>query len=265
MLTLALPFMLLMTYEEWFLRTFEMQSIYPFDATRVDPEDAGEGRLREVTLETTDGEVLILWVGMPENAVATILYLPGNAGNLAPRADRFSHFLDLDYGVVALGYRGSSGSSGRPNEAALSSDALLVFDSVQALAGTTNGAIILYGESLGTALAAKIAAQRTAKGVILEAPCTSIPDLAKIQYPGIDLSGILTEFWDTAAIIGDMDEPLLILHGADDQLVPLAQGQTIFALAGSTQKWMEALPGVGHQGLWTETALAALDAFLERL
>ena len=95
--------------------------------------------------------------------------------------------------------------------------------------------------------------------------CTSIPDLAKIQYPGIDLSGILTEFWDTAAIIGDMDEPLLILHGADDQLVPLAQGQTIFALAGSTQKWMEALPGVGHQGLWTATALAALDAFLERL
>ena len=265
MLTLALPFVLLMTYEEWFLRTYEMQSIYPFDATRVAPAEAGEGRLREVTFDTADGEVLILWVGTPNGAAATILYLPGNAGNLATRAQRFSHFLDLGYGVVALGYRGSSGSSGRPNEAALSSDALQVFDAVQSLTGTADGAVILYGESLGTALATKIAIQRDARGVVLEAPFTSIPDLAKIQYPGIDLSGILTQFWDTAAIIGDMDEPLLILHGTDDRLVPLAQGQTIFALAGSRQKWMEALPGVGHQGLWTETALAALDAFLDRL
>ena len=258
MLTLALPFVLLMTYEEWFLRTYEMQSIYPFDATRVAPAEAGEDRLREVTFDTADGEVLILWVGTPKDAAVTILYLPGNAGNLATRVDRFSHFLNL-------GYRGSSGSSGSPNEAALSSDALLVFDALPSLAGTADGTVILYGESLGTALAAKIATQREARGVILEAPFTSIPDLAKIQYPGIDLSDILTQFWDTAAIIGDMDEPLLILHGTDDRLVPFTQGQTIFALAGSRQKWMQALPGVGHQGLWTETALAALDAFLDRL
>ena len=265
MLKLAVPFILLLTYSEWFLRTNEMQSIYPFNGTRVAPAEAGEDRLREVTLETPDGEVLILWVGAPENATATIYYLPGNAGNLATRTDRFSHFLDLGYGVVALAYRGSSGSSGRPNEAALSSDALMVFDALHTLTGAADGAVILYGESLGTALATKIAIQRNADGVILEAPFTSIRDLAKIQYPDIDLSDVLTQFWDTAAIISDMDEPLLILHGTDDKLVPIAQGQTVFELAGSAQKWMESLSGVGHQGLWTDDALAALYEFLDRI
>ena len=262
---LALPFILLLTYSEMFLRTYEMQSIYPFNGTRVAPAEAGEERLREVTFETPDGEVLILWVGAPEIATATILYLPGNAGNLATRVDRFSHFLDLGYGVVALAYRGSSGSSGRPNEAALSADALLVFDAVPSLAGTEDGAIILYGESLGTALATKIAIQRNADGVILEAPFTSIPDLAKIQYPDIDLSKNLTQIWDTAAIIIEMDEPLLILHGTEDRVVPFAQGQIVFELAGSARKWMQQLPGVGHHGLWTDDALAALDAFLDRI
>ncbi len=262
MLTPPLALIAFMSYTEWFISTYELQSVYPFDSEQIAPSDAGEPRLREQSFETTDGESLILWVAQSEDAKPTILYLPGNAGNLSARASRFTHFLDQGYGVVALAYRGSSGSTGKPNEALITSDALQVFDTIAELTGSPNPPVILYGESLGTAVAVRIAVQREAAGMVLEAPFTSIPDLAKIQYPSIDLSGVLTQIWDTAAIVGEVEEPLLVLHGTKDQLVPFTHGQMIFELAGSDVKHLEALPDIGHQGVWTEGALNALSEFL---
>lgn len=264
-LKLALPLILLMSYSEWFLRTFEMQAIYPFNGSRIAPSAAGERRLRETLFKTPDGETLILWIAAPIPAAPTILYLPGNAGNLATRAKRFSQFLDRGYGVVALGYRGSSGSSGSPSEETLSADALLIFDALAHLLGAPMGPVVLYGESLGTAMAIKIAAVRDTDAVVLEAPFTSMADLAKFQYPSIDLTAVLTQIWDTAARVGEVTEPLLILHGTADDLVPIEQGRRVFRLAGSRQKWIEPLPGVGHQGIWTAAAMKALYAFLDRL
>jgi len=101
--------------------------------------------------------------------------------------------------------------------------------------------------------------------IILEAPFTSIPDLARNQYPDINLDDILTQFRDTAARIGAVEEPLLILHGTADELVPFEQGQPVFRLAGSSEKWIEPLEGVGHRGIWTEAAMKALYAFMDRL
>jgi len=265
MLKLALLVLPFLTYAEWFLKTYETKVIYPLDNTRVSPVQAGEPRLHEKVLTTQDGENLVLWVAPPTTANTTILYLPGNAGNLALRRARFSFLLDQGLGVVALGYRGSSGSTGQPSEDALSKDGLLVFDSLSVLTGENNATIVLYGESLGTALAAKIATKRTVGAVILEAPFTSIPDIASIQYPDIDLSNVLTQIWDTSAIIADMKEPLLILHGTKDELVPFEQGKIIFNLAGSQQKWLFPLRGVGHQGTWTPEAQQAVNSFLDRL
>jgi len=265
MLKLALPLFALLTYNEWFLRTFEKQAIYPFNGTRVLPIDAGELRLSEMVLDTPDGESLILWVAPSTKTEPTILYFPGNAGNLATRTKRFSHFLDMGYGVVALGYRGSSGSSGSPSEDTLSADALLVFDAMSGLIGSPVGPVILYGESLGTAVAAKTAAARNAHAIVLEAPFTSIPDLAKTQYPDIDLSKTLTQIWDTASRIGAVEEPLLILHGTNDDLVPFEQGKAVYRLAGSANKWIHPIEGGGHSGVWTAGAMSALYNFLDQL
>lgn len=265
MLNFAMPLILLLTYSEMYLKKHEMQAVYPFNATRVHPADAGEMRLAETVLETPDAERLILWTAPPRPGAPTILYLPGNAGNLARRTARFSDFLDQGYGVVAVGYRGSSGSSGSPSEVNISADALLIFDAIGGLTGVQDGPVIIFGESLGTAVAAKIAVARGAHALVLEAPFTSIPDLAQVQYPDIDLSKVLTQLWDTSMIIGDVDEPLLVLHGTADVLVPFEQGQTVFRLAGSQQKWLHALQGVGHQGTWTPEAMNAFYEFLERL
>lgn len=265
MLKLTLMIAMMTTYAEWFIRTYEMRAVYPFDSTRVLPAQAGDDRLREVMLETPDGETLILWVAAPGEDEPTILYLPGNAGNLATRMPRFSYFLDQGFGLVALAYRGSSGSTGSPNETLLSEDAVLAFDSMAQFIQPHDGSVVLYGESLGTAMATKIAVVRHSAGVVLEAPFTSFVELGKYQYPTLDLSNILSQFWDTAGIIAQMDEPLLILHGTDDELVPFEQGEAIFQLAGSVDKSMVALAGIGHHGLWTPKAVGAINQFLHRL
>jgi len=265
MLKIALSIVLMTTYAEWFIRTYEMRAVYPFDETRVLPADAGEARLSEVILNTPDGEALVLWIAQPEHGAATILYLPGNAGNLAVRTQRFSYFIDRGFGVVALAYRGSSGSSGSPDEVALSRDALQVFDAIGSAILPGAGSVILYGESLGTAMAAKIAVTRAARGVVLEAPFTSFVDLGKSQYPTLDLTQILTQFWDTSSIAAGIDEPLLVLHGTEDKLVPFEQGQTVFRLAGSSDKSLVELAGIGHTGLWTPEAITAITGFLDRI
>lgn len=264
MLKIALSIVLMTTYAEWFIRTYEMRAVYPFDETHVLPADAGENRLSEVVLNTPDGEALILWVAAPEPGSATILYLPGNAGNLAARVTRFSYFLDRGFGVVALGYRGSSGSTGRPDEAALTRDAVQTFDALARLVMPLDGPVILYGESLGTAMAVKIAVARQVDAVVLEAPFTSFVELGESQYPELDLARILTQIWDTAAIIAGMDAPLLVLHGTDDKVVPFAQGQLVYELAGSRQKWLRPLQGVGHQGIWAAGGIRAIQEFLDR-
>ncbi|MEE9426833.1 MAG: alpha/beta hydrolase [Paracoccaceae bacterium] len=265
MLKIALTIALVTSYAEWFIRTYEMRAVYPFDKTHILPVDVGEDRLVEKRLQTPDGETLILWVAPAMLGAVTVLYLPGNAGNLALRAPRFSYFLDQGYGLVALGYRGSSGSTGVPDEATLSRDALQVFDAIPDLTNSLTGSVILYGESLGTAMAAKIAVQRRASGVVLEAPFTSFVDLGKIQYPSLDLTNILTQHWDTAAIIFELDEPLLVLHGTDDKLVPFKLGQAVFDLAGSNEKTMLPLAETGHQGIWSAGGLQAISEFMDQV
>jgi len=250
-----IPFL---TYGEWFFRTYEHEAIYPFDGRHAMVTSAEVPGLVERRIAAADGVELILWQRPADPGRPTILYLPGNAGNLLGRAWRFRQLAQRGYGLVALNWRGQGGSGGRPDEAALSADGLLLYDLVADLRP------VIYGESLGTAVAVKIAAARPARAVVLESPFTSIPDLARVQYPTEDLTRYITQIWDSAGQIGAVDEPLLILHGTADRLVPIAQGEAMFAAAGSADKAMLRVEGRDHAGLWTEAGQNTLYAFLDR-
>ena len=129
-----------------YLQQYERAMVYPFDQTYVTPAQAGEARLVEQRFPTGDGEMLVVWRAKAERGRPTIVYFPGNAGGLKDRAERFKRLLDRGYGLVALAYRGSSGSSGKPDETLLISDALRVVTREAA-------PVVLYGESLGAAIA----------------------------------------------------------------------------------------------------------------
>ena len=263
---LKAAFIILSTsYFAWFIERNERSVIYPFDKTYSTPVAAGEPRLSETRLATSDGESLVVWSAQPKSGRALVVYFPGNAGTLAGRAPKFSALLDRGFGLIAVAYRGSSGSTGRPSEDHLTADAAALLAHVPALLdGSDPGPIVLYGESLGTALSIRLAAGGMADAVVLEAPFTSMGDLLSVQFPTDDLKQYLTQIWDSTLHISDVTQPLLVLHGTKDRLVPIAQGQSLFDAAGSEDKTMIALDGIGHNGLWTVEAQRALYAFLDR-
>ena len=244
------------SYFAHYLERFETAMVYPFDATHVSPETAGEPRLTETREVTSDGEKLVIWRALAAPGRPTIFYLPGNAGGLKDRAERFRRLIDRGYGIVAVGYRGSSGSTGLPEEDALIADALAL------ASAETAKPLVLYGESLGTAMAIRLAARGIGDAIVLEAPFTSLVELVGIQYPNEDLGHLVTQRWESERHIANVTLPLLIFHGSGDRVVPIDMGRRLFAKAGSSQKHFLEIGDRGHTGLWTIDAQTALYDFL---
>lgn len=252
----------LLSYAEWYLQAHELRVVYPLDSTYVTPVEAQEPRLKEMRLTTPDGTKLILCQAAPTPGQPVVLYLSGNSGNLGHRSRRFGDFLDAGYGLIAPAYRGANGSGGKPSEINLTKDIFLIWDKLVLDAPYTQ--TIVYGESLGAALAVKLAAKREVGAVILEAPFLTLPELISTQLPEVDVEIIMSQIWDTRSTIADVSEPLMIIHGTLDPLVPFAHGQGVFRRAGSEDKVFYQITGAGHVGLWDTAARAHVFAFMDR-
>ena len=247
----------------WFART---TLIYPFSTAYQTPKDAGEPRLREYKLKTDDGNTLVIWARPAKGRKATVLYFHGNAGNLAGRAQRFDRLLDRGYGVVAMAYRGSGGSTGKPSEDVISKDAILLRASLaQILGKAPRGKIIYYGESLGTGVATKLATSTLPDALILEAPYTAIVDLAAKQMPFFPIRAVLDQRWETREYIKEINTPTMVLHGTNDRVIPYAHGKIIFDLSPVKNKVMKTLQGGGHLSAFSVAGQTAIYRFIEGL
>jgi pimeloyl-ACP methyl ester carboxylesterase len=247
---------------------FEARAVYPFDATRQSPADAGVPELQERIYET-NGQSLIIWTAEPQPGLPTILYFHGNAGNLANRAGRFQLFLKRGYGVIAPAYRGSSGSTGTPTEKALTQDARHIYDHLDDLIpGLTPATTVIYGESLGTGVALKlIASPETVQpaAVILEAPFTSLPDVVRHLYPQLKpLVPKMKNIWNNLENVTRLTTPLLVVHGTEDHLIPIEQGRQVFTAARSPVKRFVAVKDAGHSTIWRADTLPILWHFIDQ-
>ncbi|SLN64613.1 Alpha/beta hydrolase family protein [Roseovarius litorisediminis] len=250
------------------LNRIEVQAVYPFDKKRQSPSSAGAPALHERIVKT-NGQSLILWTAAPKPGQPTILYFHGNAGNLANRAGRFQRFQARGYGVIAPAYRGSSGSSGKPSEPALSRDAQHIYRHLDRLIpGLTPSQTVIYGESLGTGVALKLLAKPgTAQpaAVVLEAPYTSLPDVVRHTYPQLEpLIPRMKNIWNSLDHARALSVPLLVLHGTDDALIPINQGRQVFTAAPSQAKRFLAVKGAGHTDIWRSDVLPALWHFIDQ-
>lgn len=243
------------SYFAWYYQQYEMRAVYPFDATYSTPTEAGVPSLIEEKLVTDDGETLVIWRADAAPGKPTVLYFSGNAGGLKERAHRFQTLIEAGFGVIAPAYRGSSGSTGMPNEDVLLRDARDV------AARELTKELVLYGESLGTAVAIRLAAEGNGKRLVLEAPFTSIPALVGVQHPSENLDHLITQRWESDQYISQVTQPLLVIHGDRDHLVPFIMGEEIFDTASSTEKRLLRIEGAGHSELWSEQVLSELFAF----
>jgi fermentation-respiration switch protein FrsA (DUF1100 family) len=237
--------------------------IYLPDRTRVDPRDAGIARVEEVVFKAADGTKLIAWYLPARGNKPTLLYFTGNSGNAANRAGKIKTIAADGYGVFMLNYRGYGGSEGRPSEAKITADSVGAYDTLRGL-GVAPHDIVAYGESLGTAVATRLALQRHVEGLVLEAPFTSIVDVGRLLWPLFPLSLIIADQYRTIDRIGAVAAPLLIVHGGRDAIIPLDQARHVFH-AAAEPKSMVVVPQAGHNDLFDRGVWDKVRGFLESL
>ena len=218
--------------------------IYVPARERVPPSATGLHNVEELEIATPDGNRIVAWAGAAMPGQPTLLYLHGNAGSLVDRAERMRKYLDRGRGMLIMTYRGYGGSTGSPSEAANVADAILAYDTLVAR-GVKPDDIILYGESLGSGVAVQVAAKRKVSGIILDAPYTSIVDVAALVYPWLPVRPFVWDRYETLAHVKHVTAPLLVVHGARDALIPVEMGRAVFA-AANEPKALAIIPGGGH-------------------
>ena len=217
----------------------------------------------DVTFETADGLRLHGWYIPAEKSRAVMLFMHGNAGNITHRLDSISLFHDLGLSVFIFDYRGYGESEGKTDEQGTYRDAEAAWHYLVEERGIEPERVVIFGRSLGASIAAWLAAQNNPAVLIIEAAFTSVPDLAAGLYWYLPVRLLARIRYDTRSYVTRVSSPTLILHSADDEIIPLAHGERLFASA-SQPKAFVTLRG-GHndaflvsRNLYVET----LDAFL---
>jgi hypothetical protein len=218
--------------------------------------------VREITLTTADGLSLLSWYRPPPDGAQVMVYFHGNGGHLGYRTDRMARFAQEGLGVLMLEYRGYGGNPGTPGEAGLFADADAAFDFLSRQ-GVPDNRLVIYGESLGSAVAVHAAAERKVAALVLEAPFTTLADAAFYHYSFVPVSLLLRDRFDSLSAIARVTAPVLILHGERDRVVPIRFGRALLAAAHEPKEgWFS--PDAGHYDLRQLGALDAMFDFLAR-
>jgi fermentation-respiration switch protein FrsA (DUF1100 family) len=238
---------------------FQRRMMYFPDARRHVPAQVGFPQAKEIALETSDGEKLIAWHVPPRAGKPVVLYFQGNAGASDLRVGRFRWLIEDGTGLIAPSYRGYGSSSGRPTEQGLIRDAEAAYQFASERYAPSR--LVLFGESLGTAVAIALAAEREIGGLILDAPFSSAADVGAAAYPFVPVRWLIKDPFRSDRRIGRVKVPILVLHGARDRVVPLRFGERLYTLAPEPKRMVRFAQG-GHVDLDDHGAVEAVRRFL---
>ena len=233
------------------------------DPTRVTPAEAGLKDIREIEIPIADGKPLIAWYAPATEGNPTLLYFHGNGANAANRAPKIEMMREHGFGVFYLNNRGYGGSGGRPTEKDNVADAVAAYEAVTGL-GIPAGKIVAYGESLGSGQAVRLAAAKPVAAVVLEAPLTSTVDVARSMYFWLPLGLLLTDKYHNEFNIRSVTAPVLILHGEQDEVIPVEMGRRVYHAANQPKR-IELFPEAAHDNLFEHGAWAKARAFVASL
>ena len=244
---------------------FQRSVIYKPSFPVASPAAAGAPSMRVIQVRTADDLRLVGWYQPAASpARPVIVFFHGNAGSIGTRAYKIRDFLRAGYGVLLAEYRGYNNNPGRPSEAGLYSDAHAYLDWLGAQ-GVPQDRIVLMGESLGTGVAVQMSLDYPqARALVLEAPYTSLPDVAALELPMFPAHLLALDHFASLEKIKSIRMPVLVIHGLHDGIVPAHFGQALYAAAPAPKKLL-LLPGAGHNDLYAYKANDAVMAFLGNL
>ncbi|MBL9046765.1 MAG: alpha/beta fold hydrolase [Tabrizicola sp.] len=244
---------------------FVLQRSLQYFPTQRDPDPAtlGLAGVTRLILPTPDGESLVLWYAPPEAGRPVILFLHGNAGEMADRAERLASYQTRGFGAAFLSWRGYGGSTGTPTESGLLIDARTAYDHLRSQ-GIGPDRIVLVGESLGTGPAVQLAARIPVAALVLEAPYSAALDIAQAQYPWLPVGLLMKDQYRSRDHIAQVRAPVLILHGEADRVIPFTSGQYLFARANEPKTFLS-LGAVGHEALGDPRTWEVGARFIDQL
>ncbi|MFY9808022.1 MAG: alpha/beta fold hydrolase [Pseudonocardiaceae bacterium] len=201
---------------------------------------------QEITLRTDDGLALGAWHVAPTRADLgiTVLVMPGNAGSRAARAPLARRLAAKGFAVLLLDYRGYGGNPGSPSEGGLIKDAraaraYLVGHDVPAQR------LIYFGESLGTAVATRLAAEQPPGGLVLRSPFADLAAVGSRHYRLLPVRLLLRDRFPVTELIGQVRAPTAVVYGSADTIVPPEQSAAVAAAAGGSVRVIEVV-GADH-------------------
>lgn len=230
---------------------------FPLRDYEASPEDYGL-RAEPVEIAAAGGPRLRGW-WIHGGGETALLYFHGNGGNVSHRLERTKMLVEaLGVDVALVDYRGYGKSEGRPGEAGLYADGEAIYDAARAR-GFSAERIVLFGESLGSAVAIETALRRPVRAVILEAPFLSVPKMAKTVYPFLPAFLVQTRF-DNEQKIARVTVPKLIVAAERDDVVPPEHAQRLYQLAAEPKTFF-LIRGAAHNNTYIVGGHDYIDAW----
>jgi fermentation-respiration switch protein FrsA (DUF1100 family) len=248
------------------LWAFQRRLLY-FPAPRTVPPAASVlPGAEEVAFDTAGGLRLGGWF-VPGSGAApgpAVLVCNGNGGNRSMRAPLAAALARMGLHVLLFDYRGYGGNPGHPSEDGLAADARAALDHLAGRPEVDPARVVYFGESLGAAVALRLATERPPAALVLRSPFASLAEVGRLHYPLLPVSLLLRDRYDSAALAGRLAAPLLVVAGGRDQIIPAAHSRRLFAVAPQPKR-LAVLDGADHNdhdllaGPWL---LAELRRFL---
>ncbi len=245
------------------LYLFQRSVIYQPDRTRPEPGYYGVPEMTAVDLETEDGLDLLAWWRPPSDGTQPVLvFFHGNAGHIGHRGDKVRYYLGRGWGVLLVAWRGYGGNPGNPTEKGLYADgrAALGFLRDREISPSRQ---VAYGESLGAAVVVELARETRFGAVVLEAPFTSVADVAQAMYRFVPVRPLVRDRFDSIDKISQVSSPLLVIHGEADKIIPVGHGRRLHG-AANDPKTAHFVPAGGHNDLQGFGIAKEVAAFVER-
>jgi hypothetical protein len=210
----------------------------------------------EVSFPTADGLRLAGWfvpaAGPPgrggRGRSPAVLVCNGNGGNRSLRAPLAAALARAGLAVLLFDYRGYAANPGHPTEAGLAADARAALAYLAARPEVDPARLVYFGESLGAAVALRLALERAPAALVLRSPFASLAEVGRLHYPWLPVSLLLADRYDSLERVGRLAAPLLVVAGERDRIVPASHSRRLFDAAPQPKRFV-LLPGADHNDL----------------
>jgi len=219
----------------------------------------------DVTLETSDRVTINAWWVPAQRPRATVLFCHGNGGNISCYLETLKIFNRLGLSALIFDYRGYGRSAGKPSELGTYLDAEAAWDYLTQERKIAPGQIIIWGRSLGGAIAARTAARHPPSLLILESAFTSLPEVAHAHIAWLPAWVFARYRYETEHFLAQVTVPTMVIHSPEDEIIPFAHGRKLFETLEGPKAFLE-IKGSHNQGFIDSLSIyePGIDAFIRR-